>query len=668
MKRILVLNFFPAFVPPQSGGELRYFNMYLNLSKYFDVTLLSPTYREHKFEVIYHSETFREYRVPKEEIHDKLHMEIGAEHICDEISALVCSLSAGYFNQYHKLYQELYPNSDIIIHEFPYMLDYDLFFGLDSKLRIYNSHNFESDLVRQMWKGPNADKYLMRILEAEKKLVQNCDLVFATSEEEKVKFIDLLGGSEEKIKLAPNGISIELYDTLRINKKENSTKKAFFIGSGHPPNVEAMRFIINDIAPQCPEIEFQIAGKCCDFLQSTYCNVKLLGLVDEKQKDMLFQNADIAINPMFSGAGTNLKTLEYLSAGIPMISTSTGVRGLGLIDGEHYIKAEREDFCDKLKRAIKEPKTLRAIAENGKTFINEHYSWRCICESIRKEIDTLKKENNESQKKSLLVLNDYPVNKPISGGEVRCYSLLKELTKMYNIVFVCLNGENYVKKEMLFADGLLTHISLPKQKEHLEEERKVNSKSWISANDIVTAYMIDQNIYVKHVVAQLYENVDAVILEHPYMVRLISYLKGRPVIYESHNFEFQLKKQLLSEHPLKDKLLSEVATVEKIALQKCRLLISVSEEEIPALEKMVDEKEFVSRVIKNGVQIPNKKYDYDIIKNYLGKPLIIFVGSGHTPNIDASKYILHAIAPQITEAYFGLSLIHILGSMKNVWF
>ena len=65
VKRILVLNFFPAFVPPKSGGELRYFNFYRHLSADHDVTLLSPTYSHNREEVIRHHDHFREYRVPK---------------------------------------------------------------------------------------------------------------------------------------------------------------------------------------------------------------------------------------------------------------------------------------------------------------------------------------------------------------------------------------------------------------------------------------------------------------------------------------------------------------------------------------------------------------------------------------------------------------------------
>ena len=104
MKRILVLNFFPAFYPPQSGGELRYYNFYNELSKVYNITLLSPTYNHHKFEIVEFNKTFREYRIPKEDIYNKLHLEIDQKKLAPEVSALVCALSAKYPNNYHEYY------------------------------------------------------------------------------------------------------------------------------------------------------------------------------------------------------------------------------------------------------------------------------------------------------------------------------------------------------------------------------------------------------------------------------------------------------------------------------------------------------------------------------------------------------------------------------------
>ena len=649
MKKILVLNFFPAFVPPQSGGELRYFNMYSHLSQFFDITLLSPTYRDDKFEVVKHSETFREYRVPKEEIHDKLHWRMDDENICSEVSALVCSLSAGIFNRYHEVYQELYPEMDIIIHEFPYMLEYDSFFGLDRKIRIYNSHNFEYNLVKQMWKGPNAGKYLDRIFRAEEKLVKNCDLVFATSEEERQKFISVFKGEPEKIKLAPNGIAVDLYENLRKNRKnKNLRKKAFFIGSGHPPNVEAMRFLLKEVAPLCPEVEFYIAGKCCDTLSTSLNNVYLLGLVDEEKKRELFAEADVAINPMFSGAGTNLKTLEYMSAGIPVISTDVGVRGIGLEEDIHYVKAEKENFVEVLKHILSDADELKLIAENGKEFVNKHFSWSGICDNIKCEIDKIVPQ--EGKKKKLLVLNDYGIDKPISGGEVRCYHILKELTKEFEIVFVCLNNQGEVINKTLLQD--FAYFSLPKSQKHLDEEEKVNSQYWVSATDIVTSYMIEENQYVNQFVKNASDFVDGIILEHPYMAMLIKNIRDKFIVYESHNFEYKLKKDMLEGHPLYQQLISATQETEKQALKKSDLLVSVSEKEIQALQEFSPKCNRIAVNIKNGVLIPKRQYEYDAVRKYLGKPMAIFVGSGHMPNIEAAKYIIYQVAPLLPDVYF----------------
>src|SRR4030042_2702735 len=189
MKKLLVINFFPAFSPPSSGGELRYFNLYNGLSDSFDITLLSPTFPQRRFEVVTHSISFREYRVPKENIHIRLHSELESEGLSWEISALVCALSSFYPNAFHYYYNKLYSQSDIIIHESPFMLGYDLFWGADAKLRIYNSHNFETKLTEQIYEGHSAKKYIDYIGSLERRLVLDSELVFAVSSEDRDGFI-----------------------------------------------------------------------------------------------------------------------------------------------------------------------------------------------------------------------------------------------------------------------------------------------------------------------------------------------------------------------------------------------------------------------------------------------------------------------------------------------
>ncbi|MFN7173813.1 MAG: MlaD family protein, partial [Thermaurantiacus tibetensis] len=44
----------------------------------------------------------------------------------------------------------------------------------------------------------------------------------------------------------------------------------------------------------------------------------------EEEKLALLRGADVALNPISSGSGTNLKMLEYFAAGLPVLSTPHG--------------------------------------------------------------------------------------------------------------------------------------------------------------------------------------------------------------------------------------------------------------------------------------------------------------------------------------------------------
>ena len=641
MKRILVLNFFPAFTPPKSGGELRYFNMYKGLSQYYDITLLSPTYNEHKEEVIIYSETFREYRVPKEDIHNQLHMEIDRENICSEISALVCFLSARTKNRYHELYQELYVNADVIIHEFPYMLNYDMFFGMDDKPRIYNSHNYESDLVTQIWKGPNAEKYRKLIQDAEQTLVNNCEIVFATSEEERCAFSKAFGRNEKEIQIAPNGIDITLYEGLRKERQANKRTKAFFVGSAHPPNKEAVDFILNVVAPACPEIDFYLAGKCSDNVQCYLSNVHLMGLITDEEKDRLFASCDIAVNPMFSGAGTNLKTLEFLSTGIPMISTFVGVRGLGLEERLHYVHAEKEEFITRLKELADDKTLQEKISRAGKAFINQHYSWHKICDSVHHSIESLV-PSKESKKRVILAMGDYAVDNPSAGGEIRIHYLLKNMSQSFRVIYLCLSDSRVERIQM---DDDFIQISLPKTAEHLEKQQEINSQCWVSANDIVAGNMIQNNKFYLSVAKIIGQTANCIILEQPYMVDAIGSFCRKPVIYDSQNYEYALKKKLLTPHPMCVWLCEETKRLEKKAISIASEVICCSPEEIPGLTEFAENKGPRFDVIRNGVSIAERKYDYSIVKRlFPGKKLAVFIGSGHIPNVDAAGFVIRDLA------------------------
>lgn len=399
MKKIMVMNFFPTIIPPNTGGVVRYFYLYDQLSKFYDITLLSQKYTP-EVETLHYSDTFREVKIPTDDIQHQIDEKLLNERIGPRFSthaALSCALLDEPPPTFHQYYKQFYKECDIVIHESPFMLKYDINFGLDNKPRIYNSANHESEFAKHVWYGRRSGKYINHVKRLEKSLVQNAAIVFATSQEDKKSFINAFKVNPDKIKLGPNGINPGAWNQRVNNQSVDSKIKTFFIGSMHQPNIEIVDFIVSQLADKCENIDFIIAGQCGNgFSNLAKPNIKILGEVDEKQKLKLFSETDMAINPAFFGTGTKIKTLEFLSAGIPLVSTEVGVKGMGLVKGTHYFHATHENFAFVLNTISENQKLLETVALNGQRYINQNFSWEAIAKKMKKQIDALYKEATSS--------------------------------------------------------------------------------------------------------------------------------------------------------------------------------------------------------------------------------------------------------------------------------
>ena len=51
---------------------------------------------------------------------------------------------------------------------------------------------------------------------------------------------------------------------------------------------------------------------------------------------------DVALNPMFSGSGSNLKMLDYTASGVPVLTTPFGNRGLDFTPQQVWLAEKAE--------------------------------------------------------------------------------------------------------------------------------------------------------------------------------------------------------------------------------------------------------------------------------------------------------------------------------------
>ncbi|SJZ62334.1 glycosyltransferase [Pantoea eucalypti] len=649
MKKILALNFFPAFVPVSNGGESKLYNFYKALSKYHHVTLLTSTHPDVSEEIVYHTATFIERRVPKDHYFMNCWSEL-SEYLTEghgDLSAPTIAASANYPTLMHAAYLQEYESADIIVHDFPFTVDYDIFIGSDNKPRIYNSHNCETILYSTLHASEKSKPIVDIVARAERKLLEHADLILYCGSGDFDSFKKLAPHKESAMFYSPNG----MIEQAKVVSSRASKHKysAVFIGSAHLPNVSAALYVAEKIAPECPEITFDIIGGCLP--EGKYAsNVIRHGRVTDAEKVMIFENASIALNPMLSGSGSNIKALDYFSYGLPILSTPFGMRGFNLESGKHYIECELEGFPEVLNKYLSKEfyNNTMDIGVEGKLFASAHYTWEAIIKKLLPKIDTLtiKKPN------FALVLNDYNSFSGVGGGATRTRGLYEAVNEISDVVFLCFSDDGKIHSDFYNKN---THvISLPKSTEHVQEVNDINSQFHISCDDIVASNHCVNNNLLLSVYNIIKKTARFIIVEHPYMTPLPIKFHDR-FIYSSQNDETKLKSDLHKWHPQKNYLINMVTAVEKSAVEKAALTIAVSEDDAYSL--LVGKRSAGPViVVRNGSQSPVEISDVvtSKITSKLHSKSAVFLGSAHMPNVDAVNYLLQHIVPQCPDVQFNI--------------
>jgi glycosyltransferase involved in cell wall biosynthesis len=384
---------------PPYYGDLRVYHLAKNLAQMFDVRVLTLSrpllshYRDTSVDSLLISNIPQVSVLP-----GALFSKVSGIQVGQVITSFLASLAF----KFKRILKENILSSDITIVEYPWLFPLVAQYK-DNKPVIYSSHDVNVFLKRDIYaRWPLVSKIVMpRIANLEKIACRQSILTVATCEDDKDQLSSLYGVPADRIYVAPNGVdTADIVFPEDCDKEEakqrlgwQGEKVAIFIGGAHPPNAEAARFIISRIAPDVANCKFVLVGRLGSGVgKVTGENVQMLGLVDESTKKIMLAAADIALNPMFHGGGTNLKMLEYLAAGLPVISTPFGARGLAVEDGKHIMVAQVEEFTFKVQALLADNGLCKRLRENGRRLVEEVYDWQMIAKGLgRKYMELLRK-------------------------------------------------------------------------------------------------------------------------------------------------------------------------------------------------------------------------------------------------------------------------------------
>lgn len=264
---------------------------------------------------------------------------------------------------------------------------------------VLDAHNHERTLKSQMLPQDEAGRWMLdRVTDAEGAAALHAALIVTTSESDARSMEDDHGLEKGSVVLVPNGVDTSAVRAATRNERaearkwvlselscsDASAKIAMFVGSAHGPNIDAARELLA-IAAHLPEVVFLLAGEHSDQIDSHDCppNVFCLGAVTTEHLGRLLAAADVAVNPMRSGGGTNLKVLGYFAAGVPVLSTPTGVRGID--EPERFATVARIDrFAEALKSVLADStceagrEKLSNRTEAARALVETTFDWEVV--------------------------------------------------------------------------------------------------------------------------------------------------------------------------------------------------------------------------------------------------------------------------------------------------
>jgi len=261
---------------------------------------------------------------------------------------------------------------------------------------IYDSHDFVVDsvkiifshypvIIRQLLRG-----YLSLI---ERLAVKRASHIITISELDREKLIDYYGVDGRRITTIPIWTE-PVNPEISPGVKKDKVTVVFHGTYNHVPNREAFNLIFDYLAPEVakrnPDIRFVLAGNALPKFEKD--NVKSLGFV--KDLAPFLREADIAIVPVCQGTGMRVKAFDYMAAGLPIITTSKGLEGIKVADGESAIilDAVNEAFVSTILRLADDRQERERLGANARELAAREYSREGAYPKFAAMLDSIAKQ------------------------------------------------------------------------------------------------------------------------------------------------------------------------------------------------------------------------------------------------------------------------------------
>ena len=216
----------------------------------------------------------------------------------------------------------------------------------------------------------------------EKKFWRQAKKVVAMSDQDKQI---MLKSSHLDVDIVPNGVDSSFFNK-KIWKRSKQPVILYLGNFTWLQNREAVIVLVKKIWPfiksNLASARLWIIGKDAKkfFPKFTSFDIRVEE-VDDVRK--VYQEASVLVAPIYGGGGTRYKNFEAFASGLPVVTTTIGIRGTDAIgDVDVIVRDDPQEIAEAAINLIKNRALYSKIAGNAKTMVREKYDWDPIAKKL----------------------------------------------------------------------------------------------------------------------------------------------------------------------------------------------------------------------------------------------------------------------------------------------
>jgi glycosyltransferase involved in cell wall biosynthesis len=282
--------------------------------------------------------------------------------------------------------QELAARPDVVVADFPHSAV--LLPDRMEPAGVMFTHNVEAEILERHaavatgWRKFVWQREARKMDAFERATLRRFDSVVAVSDRDAAVLAERYGLG--KVPRIETGVDLEFY-SYRAPRAEGGV--AVFAGAmDSRSNIDGIEFLLRHVWPRVhavrPQAEMLIAGRnpppaLVAEAAASGMSWRFTGSVADIRPHL--HAGDVSLIPLRVGSGTRLKAFEAMASGLPVISTTLGVEGLGLSPNAHFLAADTDvEFADAILALLADTPRRTAMAEAGRALLEARYSWATI--------------------------------------------------------------------------------------------------------------------------------------------------------------------------------------------------------------------------------------------------------------------------------------------------